>query len=120
MKLCELNKNDLLSLLLTINKEPLKYRNKLNIKNNIYFGNEIEIDNIDSNKGLDIVDYINNRYLPGENHQFYVSNENTCDCEIVTPPLNNTEYNWRLFKKYMIRLLLMEQEYIIILHLIFI
>lgn len=98
MKLVELNHNDLLSLLLSINKEPLKYRNKLNIRNNIYFGNEIEVDNIEATDGYEIVDRINDRYLSGEKNQLYVSNENTCDCEIVTPPLNNTEYNWRLLK----------------------
>ena len=99
MKIVELSHDDLLSLLITINKEPLKYRNKLNFQKNIRFGNEIEVDNINVDDSYTIVDEINYRYLASENNLFYVSPENTCDCEIVTPPLNNTEYNWKLFKK---------------------
>ena len=99
MKLTELNNNELNTLLLNINKSPLKYRNKLNIKENIYFGNEIEINNIDKYEGYEIIDRINDLYVYDTPNQFYITDENTCDCEIDTPPLNNLEYNWKLLKK---------------------
>ncbi len=99
MKLAELSSNELTTLLLNINKKPLKYRNILNIKENILFGNEIELDNIDKYEGYEIIDRINDLYIYDSSEQFYIPEENTCDCEIATPPLNNIEYNWKLLQK---------------------
>ncbi len=99
MKLIELSNKELYSLLFHINKEPLLYRNKLNINNNILFGNEIEVDNLSDEKADMIVDILNSRYLYDSYNSFYTNDEGTCDAEIATPPLSNTEYNWKMFAK---------------------
>ena len=99
MQIKNLAKKELLSLLSDINKTPLKYRSILNTSDKIYFGNEIEVDNLDEEKTNMIVDILNNRYLYSSYDYFYAPKETTCDSEIATPPLTNTEYNWKLFLK---------------------
>ena len=99
MILKDLKKEELSSLLTNISNMPLNYRNKLNIREDILFGNEIEVNNLDEEKAGMIVDILNNRYLYDSYDYFYNPEENTCDAEIATPPLNNTEFNWKLLNK---------------------
>lgn len=57
--LSSLSKKELIDLFTRINDQPLEFRRKLNIPNNISFGNEIEINGIPLDKAVLVTCYLN-------------------------------------------------------------
>ncbi len=96
--LSSMSNSELISLFTRINEMPLTFRRRLNIPNNISFGNEIEIEGISLNRAALITEYFNNSAgLHGEG-RYEVHPEQTAAAEIVTPVLTNRVYHWNAFK----------------------
>ena len=93
-----LSKNELIQLFTKINEMPLRFRRKLNIPNNISFGNEIEINGIPLDKAVLITELYNDVAALYDDDRYSVHQEETAEAEIVTPILTNEVWHWSSFK----------------------
>ena len=88
--LLDLSKEDLQLLLILIDDYKLSLRKKLELKNNITFGMEIEIDKIDSNRMEEL-----EKSLPNDEWKIVNDLSIPNGKEIRTAPLKDTEKNWQ-------------------------
>ena len=78
---------------------PLTFRRKLNIPNNISFGNEIEIDGIPLDKAVLVTELFNDVAALYDEDRYVVHQEETAEAEIVTPVLTNEVWHWATFEE---------------------
>ena len=97
--LSSLSKKDLISLFSKINEMPLTFRRRLNIPNNISFGNEIEINGIPLDRAVLITELFNDVAALYDDDRYVVHQEETAEAEIVTPVLTNEVWHWATFKE---------------------
>ena len=97
--LSSLSKKELIDLFTRINDMPLTFRRKLNIPNNISFGNEIEINGIPLDKAVLITELFNDVAALYDEDRYAVHQEETAEAEIVTPVLTNEVWHWATFKE---------------------
>ncbi len=95
--LSSLTKDELDNLFKEINKLPMKFRRNLVLSEDITFGNEIEVNNVQLNKAVLMTELFNDIHELDENERYVVHQEQTASAEIVTPILNNTKKNWNNF-----------------------
>lgn len=95
--LCNMSKDELLKLFKRINKEPLRFRSKLNLPDYVSFGNEIEINSIPLDKSVLLVELFNDVKELYDEDRYVVHQEQTTDSEVVTPILTDEVWNWSNF-----------------------
>lgn len=97
--LSSLSKEELLDLFTKINNMPLTYRKKLNIPNNISFGNEIEINGMSLDLAKIVTELFNDVAELYDEDRYVVHQEETAEAEIVTPVLTNEVKHWNNFEE---------------------
>ena len=95
--LSSLPNDKLLELLKEINVIPLKFRNKLNLSENISFGNEIEVNSLPLDTAVLVTELFNDVHELEDKDRYVVHQEETADAEVVTPILTNSANNWSTF-----------------------
>ena len=97
--LTSLSNDELVDLFIKINGIPLKFRRRLNIPNNISFGNEIEVNGISLNMAKMVTELFNDVSDLYEEDRYVVHKEETAEAEIVTPILTNEVWHWANFEE---------------------
>ena len=97
--LSTMSKKQLEELFFNINAMSLTFRKKLNIQNNISFGNEIEINGIPLDKAVLVTELFNDVACLYDSDRYSVHQEETTAAEIVTPILTNEVWHWTNFKE---------------------